>query len=359
MEPMKYAEREPDLEGIRYAASREQLRNKRQVCQTQLEHLYTLLPIEAWTSLVNDMHDDVAARAAAICEYELEAAGYGPPPVPYAFVVFGSSGRRESTLWSDQDNGLIISDEAHEEKEMYFHTFGRHLSNLLEYLGYEKCKGKVMCSEPLWRQTLGEWKQQMTCWHQDFSWEPVRNLMIASDMRFISGERPLVLAWKQFFERSMNESPEMATAILRNTVRHKATLNVLGQVVTERFGEHAGDFDVKYGVYIPLVNSIRYMALQEGIGETSTLKRLEKLSLLDGGNMLFENCQRAFLTALTLRAAASFTVKNGVYSSSGYLPQSELKKKPLLYNLRDSLTTVRRTHRALQRRLRFAERRRS
>nr|WP_202128635.1 DUF294 nucleotidyltransferase-like domain-containing protein [Paenibacillus dendrobii] len=353
---MKYADIEPDLEGIRYAASREQLRNKRQEYQGQLERLYTVLPIAEWTSLVNDMHDDVAARAAMICEYELDAAGYGPPPVPYAFVVFGSSGRRESTLWSDQDNGLILSNEAHEDKEMYFHAFGRHLSNLLEYLGYEKCKGKVMCSEPLWRKTLEDWQRQMTCWHQDFSWEPVRSLMIASDMRFIAGDRTLASAWRHFFEQSLHESPEMNTAILRNTVRHKATLNILGQVVTERFGEHAGDFDVKYGVYIPLVNSIRYMALQEGISETSTLKRLERLTLLDGGNMLFENCQRAFLTALTLRAAASFTVKDGVYSSSGFLPQSELKKKPLLYKLRDSLTTVRRTHRALQRRLRFAER---
>ncbi|MCJ8010378.1 DUF294 nucleotidyltransferase-like domain-containing protein [Paenibacillus sp. KQZ6P-2] len=355
---MKYAESEPDLEGIRYAASREQLRQQRQECQMQLEQLYAVLPITQWTSLVNDMHDHVAARAAVISEYELDAVGYGPPPVPYAFVAFGSSGRRESTLWSDQDHGLIISDVDHEEKEKYFHAYGRHLSNLLEYLGYEKCKGKVMCSEPLWRKTLEEWKRQIISWHQDFSWEPVRSLMIASDMRFIAGERSLAAAWKQFFEHSMNESPEMVTAILRNTVRHKATMNILGQVVTERFGEHAGDFDVKYGVYIPLVNSIRYMALQEGIGETSTLKRLERLTLLDGGNMLLENCQRAFLTALTLRAAASFTVNNGIYSSSGFLPQSELKKKPLLYKLRDSLTTVKRTHRALQRRLWFAERRR-
>lgn len=359
MEPIRNAESEPGIESIRYAASREHLRERRLECQSQLEHLYSSLPIAAWTVLVNDMHDEVMKRAAEVCELELEAAGYGPPPVPYAFVVFGSSGRRESTLWSDQDNGLILSDQPHEDKEMYFHAYGRHLSNLLEFLGYEKCKGKVMCSEVLWRKTLEEWKRQIERWHQEFSWEPVRSLMIASDMRFIYGERRLALEWKQYFEHSMNDSPDMAIAILRNTVRHKATLNVLGQVVTERFGEHAGDFDVKYGVYIPLVNSIRYMALQEGIGETSTLKRLERLTLLDGGNMLFENCQRAFMTALSLRAAASFTLINGVYSSSGYLPQAELKKKTLLYKLRDSLTTVRRIHRALQRRLRFAERRKA
>ncbi|GIO30242.1 MULTISPECIES: DUF294 nucleotidyltransferase-like domain-containing protein [Paenibacillus] len=356
MEPMKNAEREPDLSMIRFAATREQLRDGRLACQSWIEHAYPEMPIDVWTALVNDMHDEVAARAAAVCEAELERAGYGPPPVPYALVVFGSSGRRESTPWSDQDNGLIVSDEAHGQKDRYFAAFGRRLSDLLEYLGYEKCKGKVMCSEPAWNKTLEEWKRQLASWHRDYSWENVRCLMIASDMRRIAGDPSLTEAWKQFFAVRMNDSPEMTTAFLRNTVRHKATLNILGQVVTERFGDHAGDFDVKYGVYIPLVNSIRYMALQEGVNETSTLKRLERLTLLDGGNLLLENCQRAFLTALTLRASASYTIRDGVYASSGYLPQSELKKKTLLYKLRESLTTVRRMHRALNRRLRFAER---
>lgn len=355
MEPMKNVEHEPDWELIRQAATREQLRNGRLECQTQIEYLFGEMPIAAWTDLVNDMHDAVAARAAEVCEWELEEADYGPPPVPYTLVAFGSSGRRESTPWSDQDNGLIVSDETHEQKEEYFAAFGRRLSDLLEYLGYEKCKGKVMCSEPTWNKTLGEWEQQLAGWHRDPSWENVRCLIIASDLRRIAGDPSLAAAWNRLFARCLHESSETTAAILRNTVRHKATLNILGQVVTERFGEHAGEFDVKYGVYIPLVNSIRYMALQEGVQETSTLRRLEKLTLLDGGNLLLENCQRAFLTALTLRASASYTLRNGVYSSSGYLPQSELKKKTLLYKLRDSLTTVRRTHRTLQRRLRFAE----
>lgn len=355
MEPVKNAKHEPDLELIRHADTREQLREGRRACQSRIEYLYAEMPIAAWTALVNVMHDEVAARAAAVCEKELKEAGYGPPPVPYALVVFGSSGRRESTPWSDQDNGLIVSDEASGHKDKYFAAFGRRLSDLLEYAGYEKCKGKVMCSEPAWNQTLGQWRHRLAGWHRDLSWENVRNLMIASDLRWIAGDPSLAAAWKSCFAHGLNESPETATAILRNTVRHKATLNILGQVVTERFGEHAGEFDVKYGVYIPLVNSIRYMALQEGVHETSTLKRLEKLTLLDGGNLLFENCQRAFLTALTLRASATYTLRNGVYSSSGYLPQTELKQKPLLYKLRESLTTVRRTHRALQRRLRFAE----
>jgi DNA polymerase III epsilon subunit-like protein/CBS domain-containing protein len=48
----------------------------------------------------------MAARAAELAEAELEAAGAGPPPAPYALLVLGSAGRGESLLAPDQDNAL-------------------------------------------------------------------------------------------------------------------------------------------------------------------------------------------------------------------------------------------------------------
>lgn len=356
MKPLDSTESDFDLKGIADACSLEELREKRIVGQTLLQQLMQGLPISEWISLVNQMHDLIAAKVVYFCQQEMEA-GYGPPPVSYSFIVFGSAGRQESTLWSDQDNGLVISDEPHEGKERYFEVFGNRLSDMLEQLGYDKCPGKVMCSEPQWRKTLVEWGETLADWCSDASWEPVRYLIIASDMRHIAGDSDLSEGFKRLFYRGLEENPELTIAVLRNTVRHKSTLNLLGQVVTERFGQHAGGFDVKYGVYIPLVNFVRFMALQQGVRETSTLKRLEKLLSLDAGNMLFESCQEVFRMALELRGSTTFTVKDGMLSSSGYLSDKELKRKPLMYELRDCLIVVRRTHRALQRSLRFAERR--
>ena len=67
-------------------------------------------------------------------------------------------------------------------------------------------------------------------------------------MRFVAGEQSLVEEWITSFYEQFRLIPELSDAVLRNTVKHKATLNVLGRVVTERFGEHAGGFDVKYGL---------------------------------------------------------------------------------------------------------------
>ncbi|MFB5673359.1 DUF294 nucleotidyltransferase-like domain-containing protein [Paenibacillus terreus] len=346
------------FEAILNADSPDRLRQARMDAQHRLLEIRTEAPTEAWLRQVNEMHDVISAKAVQLCEQGMVEDGLGPPPVPYAFIAFGSMGRSESTLWSDQDNGMIISDEADEEKEAYFAAFGSRLSDMLEWLGYRKCEGKVMCSEPLWRQKAAAWKKQLEEWSSDYSWDPIRHLIIASDMRHIAGDEGLSRQWKESFSAVFRRDSGLAVAVLRNTVKHKATLNILGQIVTERFGEHAGDFDIKYGCYIPLVNAVRFMALQNGVTETSTLRRLKKLASLEAApSPLLDSCQRAFLIALHFRNSTPYKEEDGLLISSGYMPVQQLKQRVLWYELRESLTVVRRVHRALQRQLRFLERR--
>jgi CBS domain-containing protein len=346
-----------DFTEIATASSWDQLKLRRIEYQIRLQQLRLELPISVWMSQVNRMHDLITTKAIEICEQEMVEAGYGPPPVSYSFIVFGSAGRMESTMWSDQDNGLIISDDPNDYKDEYFEKFSTRLCDSLAYLGYDKCLGKVMCSEKLWRKSLREWKETLSDWRSDMRWEPIRYLIIASDARHIVGDHRLAEEFKDTLYQSFTEVPELQYAVLRNTVSHKATLNLLGQVVTERFGQHAGGFDIKYGVYIPLVNFVRFMSLQLGVRETMTQRRLDKLISLDSGNTLLENCQRSFETAIQLRVSTPYIIVDGLFTSSNYISEQELKIKPLLHELRECLGVVRRTHRALQRLLRFAERR--
>ncbi|RPK30107.1 hypothetical protein EDO6_00733 [Paenibacillus xylanexedens] len=360
MEPISYTNYSWSYQGIDGAVSPQELRQARVILQNELQELLSasLSPIE-WYQTVNELHDRIARKAVELCIQGMVEEGFGQPPVPYAFIVFGSSGREEATLWSDQDNGMIISDTPHEGKEEYFAHLGQRMTDMLEELGYAKCEGKVMCSEPLWRKTLASWKHQLADWSSDLNWEPVRNLIIASDMRFVAGEQSLAEEWITSFYEQFRLVPELSDAVLRNTVKHKATLNVLGRVVTERFGAHAGGFDVKYGLYIPLVNSARYLALQHGIKESSTLKRMERLTSLEAVPFtLLDACQRAFLAALKFRRSTPVVIQGDLQHSSGFLDEKQMKQKQIHYELRDTLGLVRRVHRALQRQLRFAERRR-
>ncbi|WP_410515224.1 DUF294 nucleotidyltransferase-like domain-containing protein [Paenibacillus sp. BR2-3] len=347
-----------DYMSIVTAGSPQALKRSRIVCQNMLLERLNLIPIEEWMFLVNVMHDRVAETAVQICEAQMKEAGYGPPPCAYSFIVFGSAGRLEATLWSDQDNGLIIEGEPDESKKRYFEQFGNMLSDVLAEVGYEKCEGKVMCSEPMWRKTLREWEEQLESWRSQLEWEPIRYLIISSDMRHVAGSSELSMRWQEFFHSGFARNERLSTAVLRNTVRHKATLNLLGQVLTERFGDHAGGFDIKYGVYIPLVNIVRHLSLQKGIRETSTLKRLEALEELSIYKHT-EGVREAFITALRMRVNTPYTNHDGLLSSSDYIAESKLKDKHLFSELRESLLLVRRIHRALQRQLRSAERRQS
>lgn len=340
------------------AGSPQELMAKRVACQSILLEQLNKIPIEEWMSRVNAMHDRIAMAAVNICEAQMSVAGYGPPPCAYSFIVFGSSGRQEATLWSDQDNGLIIEGEPDGEKNRYFEFFGTMLSDVLEEVGYEKCKGRVMCSESMWRKTLPEWIDQLKNWRNQLEWEPVRYLIISSDMRHIAGSEQLSMKWIEAYHAGFVNNENLSTAVLRNTVRHKATLNLLGQVLTERFGDYAGGFDIKYGVYIPLVNIVRRLTLLHGIKDSSTLDRLEALEKLHTYQHLDE-LRQAFLSAMRMRVNTPYSVQDGLLLSSDYIAESELKNKQLLFELRESLLLVRREHRALQRQLRLAERRRS
>lgn len=330
------------------------LREARISCQNKLLAIKSDLNLDTWIGWINRMHD--ARRAVVLCEQRLREAGFGQPPARYTFIAFGSSGRQEATLWSDQDNGLIIGDEIEEDGSSYFLKFGVSLSGMLETVGYPKCAGKVMCSESTWRLPLTEWEKQLTNWSSDHAWEPVRHFIIASDMRYIAGDKELSEAWRTHFRNCILQQPHMIPALLRNTVHHKTALNMMGRIVTERFGEHAGDYDVKYGMYIPLVNSIRTMALQRGITDPSSNKRIERIIQLEGGGLLLESIQRAHKFALRLRTETPIQMKEGLIVSSGYISKEQLKNKKNYRELREALGVVRRIHRSLQRELRCSER---
>ncbi|RUT27933.1 signal transduction protein [Paenibacillus zeisoli] len=348
---------ENNYAGIRAASSPRTLRAERIKEQSRLLEGFSTLPTPDWNRAVNRMHDEVMIRSAYLAERVMEAEGIGAPPVPYAFVAFGSGGRAEQTLWSDQDNGLIIGEGGGERSEIYYKYFAATLSKILEKVGYPPCPGNVMLSNPVWRHTLGGWERQLQGWRDELQWEQMRYLNIASDMRFIAGSSGLVSEWKRIFQEIMEPGDRLSAALLRGTVRHKAGLNVLGQVITEPFGEHAGSFDIKYGLYMPLVNGLRCIALQYGIQETSTMERLRILIQLEAipGQWL-EACRQSFHTTLKLRSLTSYSVYEGMLQGSSYLSPSLMKQKDVLRELRESLGTVKLLYRTLQRQLRFSER---
>lgn len=295
--------------------------------------------VAQYNACINELHDALISRTIKIAERSMTGEGLGPPPVSYCYLLLGSAGRSEQTLASDQDSALIYADhESADEVKMYFLAFAQKIVTMLTELGYPPCEGKVQSDQRLWCQSETEWIDQLNHWFSDASWESVRYLLIVADGRCIAGSSLLQERVRASYEQGIIQHPHILERMIDNTLHHKVLLGMLGQFITDRYGEAAGSIDVKYGAYIPMVNSIRWLALRANIRETSTLSRLEQLYQQ---GIITENdyvsYRDAFLQILALRLMAGFHTENNQYKGNSKLYLSKIdkrEKRKLKHNLK-------------------------
>lgn len=322
------------------------------------EHMESLLfeqPVEQFYDNLNGVHDALIQRAIALSEIQMARMGKGSPPVPYAYLLFGSGGREEQTLSSDQDSGLIYQDPDNdvqlEEVQHYFRELTNAVTQALVQIGYPPCDGNVISANEDWNMTLSEWKQKLNGWFDDPNWERVRYLLIIADGRSVYGAGELADELKNHFYSDLIRKPAVASHMLSNTMRHKVLIGVFGQLLKEQYGEDAGSLDVKYGAYIPMVNAIRLMAIQAELRETSTLDRIDALHRLgkfnDGDRQLY---REAFKLFLRLRLMTTDRSAGLVYANNGKLAKRRLTKdliEELKVGLRVGKKLQRRVHKEM------------
>lgn len=228
----------------------------------------------------NLFHRHVFSRVVELSIEFLEQEGRRLPSVPFAFVLFGSGGRGEIGKSSDQDHGIIYGTEsqADPETDNYFKRLFGLATERLEQLGYPLCEGNVLAVNRRWRLSLGEWKKMVDEWFGDMSWENVRYFTIAADMNCLFGDGALVHELRSYFIHKIKDCPLMIERLYDNAQGKQVPLGMLGQILTERYGDKAGTFSVKQGLYLPIVKSVRILALKEGITVPSTVQRIFELN---------------------------------------------------------------------------------
>jgi CBS domain-containing protein len=85
----------------------------------------------------------------------------GAPPAPYAWIVFGSEGRQEQTLLTDQDNALVYADEGARARE-WFQAFADRVNADLVAAGFPECPGGYMAKS--WHGPLSDWVSRFSGW---------------------------------------------------------------------------------------------------------------------------------------------------------------------------------------------------
>jgi CBS domain-containing protein len=111
-------------------------------------------------------------------------ADLGPAPAPYAWLEFGSEGRMEQTLLTDQDNALVYGDDGAARRD-WFQGLAERVGTDLVAAGFPECPGGYMARN--WNGPLAEWTERFRGWMEVPNPEALLVASIFFDFRRVGG----------------------------------------------------------------------------------------------------------------------------------------------------------------------------
>jgi CBS domain-containing protein len=199
-------------------------------------------------------------RALALVQADLEAGGHGRPPVAFSWLVAGSEGRREQTLKTDQDNGLVYQDPppgAEAGVAGYFERLATAMGETLARLGFPRCPGDFMAANPRWRQPERIWRRYFDSWMETPQPEPVLQASLFFDLRPVGGDEGIGRRlWDWVCETAPTRSLFLRY-MARVAVDRPRPLGLFGGFAVERTGPHKDRLDLKATAVLPVTHGLR------------------------------------------------------------------------------------------------------
>ena len=210
------------------------------------------------TELISHLNDRVAARA-----YELLARQHGLDPAQGCWLAFGSEGRGEQTIATDQDNGLL-----HPGDQPAWLALGAAVNEALDACGYPLCQGGVMAGRPACCLTADEWHERFASWIEHGAPQDLLNASIFFDLRPVAGNRALAEPLQRFVAERSAATPRFLKQMAMNALEHRPPLAWHGGI--------SGDsIDLKLQGTALFVEAARLLALAASVTATGTRERLE------------------------------------------------------------------------------------
>ena len=193
-----------------------------------------------------------------------------------ALIIMGSEGRGEQILRTDQDNALIISDNctvSSIEIEEFTHKFTEHLVDM----GYPRCDGDIMLSNPFWRKSTKEFEKTLSHWINSTREVDLINLAIFYDALCVAGDKYLLLQLKKHLSKIASNSKVFFTFFAKPVLNFATPLGMFSNFVVDK-KEHKNELDIKKGGIFPIVHGVRALSLEKSINKTNTVDRIKDLN---------------------------------------------------------------------------------
>jgi CBS domain-containing protein len=235
--------------------------------------------------IVSELNDLVIRRVLDFVQRDLRKEGAGEAPLPFCWLVLGSEGRREQTLRTDQDNALVYADPSsptlRHAAERYFRAFAERVIEHLVQLGYPRCPGGSMASNPKWCQPLSVWRGYFAEWARDTTSQNLMHASIYLDFRPVAGTTRLAEELRHEIHDQVKAWRSFPRYLGKIAVSHGPSLGLFGRFKLQRKNGRRG-INLKLGGMLLLNNALRACAIDLGLDETNTIERLEAAARVGG-----------------------------------------------------------------------------
>lgn len=227
---------------------------------------------EQLTNLITTLNDALSQRAVVLVQKDHDLRG-----ISWCWLTFGSEGRQEQTVSTDQDNGLVFSVGAGvdvEQARARLLAFAQAVNAQLDRCGFPLCLGQIMAGNPRWCLSLNEWQAQFADWVNNTNPEALLNSVIFFDFRALTGDEGLAIALREYLNQLVPDNTRFLRQLAQYALEVKPPLGLIRDFVTEETEDKSSFIDLKKSAGRLFVDAARVMALGTRITATNTALRI-------------------------------------------------------------------------------------
>ncbi|RML80199.1 putative signal-transduction protein [Pseudomonas savastanoi pv. savastanoi] len=227
------------------------------------------------TQIITLLNDHTVCRVI-----ELTLAENGDPGIAFSWLCFGSEGRREQTLHTDQDNGILFeaSDAAEAEQiRTLLLPIAERINQSLAQCGFTLCKGNIMAGNPDLCLSRLEWSQRFAAFIREATPENLLASSIYFDLRVVWGDESGGEQLRRGILDQVADNKLFQRMMAENALRQRPPVGRFKDFVLARKGSEKDTLDLKTEGLTPFVDGARLLALANGVGVNNTQERLRQL----------------------------------------------------------------------------------
>jgi CBS domain-containing protein len=223
------------------------------------------------TRLISHLNDQLTARLLT-----LACSRFSIDPQSFCWLSFGSEGRGEQTIATDQDNGILYLEGAASQGALL--ELARFVNEALASCGFPLCKGNIMACNPSLTLAWAGWENVFDRWIDRGDPEALLAASIYFDFRPLFGNVGLANQLREDVVHRAQSNERFLKQMSDNAMRNRPP--AAGRLAESLFGEAGGPerVDLKMHGTVPFVDAARIWALHAGLHETNTSERYKRLA---------------------------------------------------------------------------------